>query len=182
MPDPGHLAKIEADDLPATVDQDLEQVHRFLKLQSARYGRTRIRAKLRRQSVDIEADVHLFRQRIDDLPADLIVSSSLEQLCPEVMIVVDDDSSARTIRQFFFFLTIVANAYLDQTGNSFDLQGIVEDRGVGIAESFVGLPQVHVCVDLQDAEGVVYFRQSSKKAKGYAVLATHDADAFPGLQ
>ncbi len=73
-----------------------------------------------------------------------------------------------------FFVAVVACAHLHKPRHGRQFQRVVHDRRVRPREALVRLPQVHVGVDLQDAEALVPFVEQPHQPEGGAVIAAEE--------
>ena len=78
-----------------------------------------------------------------------------------------------------FFFTEVADA--DLIDGDAELVDAAHDAGVAVRAAFVGVAEVGMSVDLDDADVVLDSVQSLDGGEGKAVFATEDDRGFPSL-
>jgi len=142
-----------------------------------------VRAQRRVEAVDVEADVHLWRKRIDHPRALLCPGLAGNAALGELGVVEGDDAPAARCDPQVLFLAKVANPDLHQAGDSGQApHHVLHHRRVRPLEALVGAAQVGVRMKVQEAEARVARGVRFDGAEGDGMVAADGADDLAAAQ
>ena len=150
-----------------------KQVGGLLELEAAGDGRAGVGAQGRVQSVDVEGDVDLLRQRGDDRVALVLPRDALELLTADVRAAHHLHPVGVFHQHLVLLLAEIADAHAHDALHLFDGERVVQNAGMAVGEAFVGHAQVEMCIDVQDAEFLVAGRLCTDGAQRCAMVTAH---------
>ena len=141
----------------------------------AGHRRAGVRAVLAGEAVDVEGDVHLARQRGDDVLAHLGPGGAVELAVAHVLVVEALHAALGALDELHLARADVADSHLHQLAHAGQARHhVVEDARVAPREALEAVAQVRVRVDLQDAHAGVAERELGDEAERAGVVAAED--------
>ena len=137
---------------------------------------------LKSEAVDVEAHVNLLRQRIHDSPAQRIPGLTAKHRGSERQVVEGSDTTARSGQGGFRSAEIPHGDLGDLLHRRHVAQDVEHDRSMRELEAFIGIAQVAVGVDMQDAELPVAVAQGTDQSVRRRMVAPDEPHGLPGVE
>ena len=124
----------------------------------------------------------MLRQLVNDLLTKFFPRFALQRLAAQIAFGEHHYPPARRVGQLGFGFAHIAQPYLYQPLNVWNLQRIVHDGSMRITEALIGFPQIGVGIKLQDTEAFVTFLvtvgQRLNQAERRGMVTAQDAHQF----